>query len=78
LRIRDDGEGIPADILEHGRPGHYGLAGIREQARQAGAKLTIDSRAGAGTEIECKLAGSIAYCNSRRRSRFQFFGKRVD
>ena len=40
LRIRDDGEGIPADILEQGRPGHYGLPGIRERARQVGAKLS--------------------------------------
>jgi signal transduction histidine kinase/streptogramin lyase len=27
LRIRDDGEGIAPEILEHGRAGHYGLAG---------------------------------------------------
>ena len=35
LRIRDDGEGIPAAILEQGRPGHYGLSGMRERARRS-------------------------------------------
>ena len=76
LRIRDDGEGIPAEILEQGRPGHYGLPGIRERARQVGADLTIWSRAGTGTEIDLSLAGSIAYGTSRRRSRLKIFGKK--
>jgi signal transduction histidine kinase/ligand-binding sensor domain-containing protein len=77
LRIRDDGKGIPADILEHGRPGHYGLPGIRERARQVGAELSIWSHSGTGTEIELSLAGSIAYGTSPRRSRFRLFGKKV-
>jgi DNA-binding NarL/FixJ family response regulator len=77
LRIRDDGEGIPAEILKQGRPGHYGLPGIRERARQVGADLTIWSRAGTGTEIELSLAGSIAYATSPRRSRLRIFGTKV-
>jgi signal transduction histidine kinase len=77
LRIRDDGEGIPAEILEQGRPGHYGLPGIRERARQAGADLTIWSRAHSGTEIDLSLAGSIAYGRPPRQARFQLFRKKV-
>ena len=61
LRIRDDGQGIPSEILEEGRPGHYGLPGMRERAKQIGAKLTIWSGVGRGTEIELRLEGSIAY-----------------
>jgi len=78
LRIRDDGDGIPAEILERGRPGHYGLSGIRERAQQVGAELTISNGSGAGTEVDCRLAGSIAYCNSRRRSHFRLFQKKVE
>jgi signal transduction histidine kinase len=73
LRIRDDGKGIPVEILEQGRDGHYGLPGMRERARQIGAELTIWSRPGAGTEIEMSLAGAIAYCTSPRRLRFRIF-----
>jgi signal transduction histidine kinase len=77
LRIRDDGGGIPAEILEKGRPGHHGLSGLRERARQAGAELTIWSRVGMGTEVELRLAGSIAYGASTRRSRLRLFGMKV-
>jgi signal transduction histidine kinase/ligand-binding sensor domain-containing protein len=61
LRIRDDGEGIGQEILEKGRTGHYGLAGMRERAAEIGAKLEIWSGAGSGTEIDLSIPGSIAY-----------------
>jgi signal transduction histidine kinase/ligand-binding sensor domain-containing protein len=77
LRIRDDGRGIPAETLESGRSGHYGLSGMRERARQAGASLDIWSSAGTGTEIDLSIPGSIAYGKSRGRSRLQLFRKKV-
>jgi len=78
LRIRDDGEGIPAEILEGGRPGHYGIAGIRERAKQVGAELTIWSRAGSGTEIELSLASSMAYGTPPHRSGFGLLRRKRD
>jgi signal transduction histidine kinase/ligand-binding sensor domain-containing protein len=77
LRIRDDGEGIPPQVLEEGRPGHYGLSGMRERARQVGGKLDFWSKAGAGTEIELCIPGSIAYRPSVARSLFALFGKKA-
>jgi signal transduction histidine kinase/ligand-binding sensor domain-containing protein len=65
LRIRDDGRGIPTEVLEGGRTGHYGLSGMRERAQQIGARLEIWSGAKAGTEIELSIAGSLAYCASK-------------
>jgi ligand-binding sensor domain-containing protein/two-component sensor histidine kinase len=73
LRIRDDGEGIPAEVLDQGRAGHFGLPGMRERARQIGAELTIWSRPGAGTEIDLRLAATIAFGTPPRRSRFRLF-----
>jgi signal transduction histidine kinase len=73
LRIRDDGKGIPPEILEHGRPGHYGMRGMRERAKQIGGKLDIWSGVGAGTEIECSIAASIAYGASPGRTLFHLF-----
>ena len=61
LRIRDDGEGIAPAMLEEGRPGHYGLPGMRERAAQIGAKLDLWSGEGTGTEIDLSIGGSIAY-----------------
>jgi signal transduction histidine kinase len=73
LRIRDDGEGIPAEVLDQGRAGHFGLPGIRERASQIGAELTIWSRPDTGTEIDLSLAGAIAYGTPSARSRIRLF-----
>jgi signal transduction histidine kinase len=74
LRIQDDGKGIEPAMLVEGRPGHYGLPGMRERCRQIGADVTIRSGMGTGTEIELSIPGSIAYRTlPRRRSRW--FGK---
>jgi signal transduction histidine kinase/ligand-binding sensor domain-containing protein len=79
LRIRDDGKGIPPEILERGRPGHYGVRGMRERAKQIGGKLDIWSGVGAGTEIEFSIAASIAYGTSPGRTLFHLFrGKQGD
>ena len=61
LRIRDDGKGIDPDLLEGGRDGHWGLPGMRERAEQIGARLDIWSEVGAGTEVELRIPGSVAY-----------------
>ena len=67
LRIRDDGSGIPPEIVAAGRSGHYGLSGMRERAQQIGAKLVIWSGFETGTEIDLNMSASIAYCKRPRR-----------
>jgi signal transduction histidine kinase len=61
LRIRDDGKGINPKLLDAGRDGHWGLPGMRERAEQIGARLDIWSEVGAGTEVELRIPGSVAY-----------------
>ena len=61
LRIRDDGSGIDARLLDTGRDGHWGLQGMRERAEKIGAQLDIWSQTGAGTEVDLRVPGSIAY-----------------
>jgi signal transduction histidine kinase len=61
VRIRDDGKGIDPKLLDTGRDGHWGLPGMRERAQEIGAQLDMWSEAGAGTEVELRIPGSIAY-----------------
>jgi len=73
VRIRDDGNGIPQSILKAGREDRNGLAGMRERARQIGAKLNSWSRVGAGTEVELNVPGSIACAEGHERSELNLF-----
>lgn len=62
LRFRDDGCGIEPKILEAGgKPGHWGMRGMRERAAKIGAHLETWSRPGVGTELELRIPGSVAY-----------------
>jgi ligand-binding sensor domain-containing protein len=61
LRIRDDGRGIDPNILKAGRPGHIGVASMRERAERVGGQLDIISGPGAGTEIELRVPAAKAY-----------------
>jgi signal transduction histidine kinase len=76
LRVRDDGCGIHQNVLDHGRPGHWGLAGIRERAQNIGGKLTIWSHAGAGTELELTIPARLVYKLIPQESRWRKWWKR--
>jgi signal transduction histidine kinase/ligand-binding sensor domain-containing protein len=79
LRFRDDGKGLDPSVVERGgRPGHWGLPGIRERARQIGAHLEVWSELGAGTEVELSIPGSIAYRVLPAKARFRIFPKRME
>jgi ligand-binding sensor domain-containing protein/signal transduction histidine kinase len=68
VRFRDDGVGINPAILREGSvPGHFGFPGMRERVSRIGGKLEIWSRTGAGTEIEIRVPGSIAYRDHERK-----------
>ena len=61
ILVRDNGCGIDAPVLQSGREGHFGLSGMRERSEGIGASLKVSSRAGAGTEVELDIPGSIAF-----------------
>ena len=61
MRVRDNGRGIDEHTLNGGRPGHWGLRGMRERANVIGGKLVIWSRAGVGTEIDLEIPADVAY-----------------
>lgn len=79
IRVRDDGRGISAPVLEAGgRPQHFGLIGMRERAKKLGGKLQIWSKPDAGTEVDLSVPAHVAYRRSnapspRARSWLGFF-----
>jgi signal transduction histidine kinase/ligand-binding sensor domain-containing protein len=62
LRVRDDGIGVDPQILKRGQlAGHWGLPGMRERSEGFGGRLDVWSERDAGTEVELRIAGRIAY-----------------
>jgi signal transduction histidine kinase/ligand-binding sensor domain-containing protein len=61
LRISDNGVGIDPDIVHRGRPGHFGLQGMRERAARIMGKFIVESSGGAGTAITLTVPGGIIY-----------------
>ena len=67
ILVRDNGTGIDEKVLQTGREGHWGLAGMRERAESIGARLKVWSRAQAGTEVELVIPGNIAFVTGERK-----------
>jgi len=74
LRVRDNGRGIDPKILEEGgRPGHWGLQGMRERAQKIGGQLKFWSRPETGTEVELSVPGATAYQSLSEKSKKKFW-----
>ena len=65
MLVRDEGPGMTADVQCAGKPGHYGLAGMRERAARIGGLLSIISAPGQGTSVRLSLPAARAYQDSR-------------
>src|ERR1700722_802389 len=76
LRVRDDGKGMDAQLLDgEGRAGHFGLAGIRERAQLIGGNVELWSNVGSGTEVELTVPASTAYDAGRSGRTSSISGK---
>jgi len=67
--------GIDPTILSGGKDGHFGFRGMRERAARIGAKLTIMSVIGTGTDVTLVVPKSVAFKNGfavRRRFKRAF------
>jgi len=69
VSVRDDGNGIDPQVLQNGRAGHWGLAGMRERAEKIGAKLEVMSSRTTGTEVELRVPVRIAFESKRPMNR---------
>lgn len=79
LRVADDGVGIDAAVVTQGKPGHFGLQGMRERAVRIDSRLTLTSSQSSGTEFTLVVPGGIAFQTARPTplSRVRGFLKRT-
>jgi signal transduction histidine kinase len=66
ILVRDDGAGIDEQVLQTGKDGHWGLAGMRERAESIGARLKVLSRTNAGTEVELLIPSNVAFKKAKK------------
>jgi signal transduction histidine kinase/streptogramin lyase len=77
LLIRDDGCGIDPRILNSGRPGHWGLLGMRERAERIEAQFVVKSGAARGTEIRLTVPGRTAFSSGSDNGRTRWFRRQT-
>jgi signal transduction histidine kinase len=65
LLVRDQGAGMPDDVLRAGIPGHYGLAGMRERAARIPGEFSIVSTPEQGTSVQVSVPAARAYQGNR-------------
>ena len=75
ILVRDDGSGIDQEVLQTGKDGHWGLAGMRERAESIGARLKVWSRANAGTEVELLIPSNVAFVSRPANGARKWFRK---
>ena len=61
LKVRDNGRGVDDEVLKSGKPGHFGLAGMRERALFMGGNLHIGSSPHSGTVVSVVIPGQAIY-----------------
>jgi signal transduction histidine kinase len=59
MRIHDDGAGFSPEEALTPRPGHLGLAAMRERAESLGGWWRVESEPGRGTLLEVWIPGSV-------------------
>ncbi len=60
MLVRDNGCGINPEAVQKQSDSHWGLSGMRERAKNIGARFGIWSRLGAGTEVRVAVPVDVA------------------
>jgi ligand-binding sensor domain-containing protein/signal transduction histidine kinase len=69
LRISDNGKGVPQELAERGKQGHFGLKGMKERASRIGAELTLITSPTSGTQITLRVPGKLIFPHADSGSR---------
>ena len=77
IDFSDDGGGIEPEVLQRGRGGHWGLAGMRERATKIGAKLEFWSNASTGTRVSLTIPEHLAFRRPSKKQAGDKFMRRL-
>jgi signal transduction histidine kinase len=61
ITVNDNGRGGDVTLMREGKPGHYGIKGTYERARNIDAELFIESGPGKGTSVTLCVPRRLAY-----------------
>jgi signal transduction histidine kinase len=61
LDVRDNGRGFDPKLLNSGKPGHFGIMGMRERASNVGARLSLNTLEGRGTCLTLLVPGNVIF-----------------
>jgi signal transduction histidine kinase len=59
VSVADEGQGLGA--FRHGKPGHFGVPGMRERAALIGARLEFLDAADGGARVVLTIPAAVAY-----------------
>jgi signal transduction histidine kinase/ligand-binding sensor domain-containing protein len=61
ITVHDDGRGGDVTLMREGKPGHYGMKGMYERARNIDAQLSVESGPDKGTTVTLCVPRRLAY-----------------
>jgi signal transduction histidine kinase len=66
IQIDDNGRGFDPDLIQTGKPGHFGIAGMKERASKIGARLLLRTSIEDGTKFSLVVPGHVIFRSSAR------------
>jgi signal transduction histidine kinase len=70
VSVRDSGQGFDPEFLNDGKPGHFGIMGMRERASNMGGRLSLNSSEGQGTCLKLIVPGKVVFRRETIKSLF--------
>jgi signal transduction histidine kinase/ligand-binding sensor domain-containing protein len=61
IRVNDNGRGFDSNLVHTGKPGHFGISGMKERAAKIGARVSFATASGNGTEFSLVVPGRVIF-----------------
>ena len=65
VTIHDNGRGFDPSLVRTGKPGHFGISGIKERASRIGAQVSFTTAVNDGTGFSLVVPGRMIFQSSR-------------